>query len=196
MPNFFGQPMDLQVKPSAPYNPNQLFQQNGQQVSNWYDYIQQQTQNFGNQLFDFNSPLYQQFQSYLQKVTPGIGTNTLIAPLLASGASGDTSKNIANVRAQDLAQKRNEGINQTTQQFALGNLGQIPGLLGQFSGNLQNQQQQTYQNDLRNDANNGWNQVGGLVGNLAGMFNPLNFMKMGQGGGSGNVTGQGSGWRG
>lgn len=162
-------------------NPYQLFQQNGQ-VSNWYDYAQQQTQNYGNQLMDFNSPLYQQFQSYLQSVTPGIGTNTLMSPLLASGASGASAGNIAGVRAQDLAQKRNEGIKQGVQEFALGNLGQIPGLLGQFSGNLRGQQQITYQNDLRNDANNGWNQIGGFLGNLPSMF-LQQYMKMGQGGG-------------
>lgn len=174
--------LGVKFNPTPAYNPDQLFQQNGQQVPNWFDYSQQQTQNYGNQLIDFNSPLYQQFQSYLQSVTPGIGVNTLMSPLLASGASGDSAKNIANIRAGDLAQKRNESINQSVQSFALGNLSQIPGLLGQFSGNLQNQQNLTLQNDLRRDANSPLSGLGSLLG-LVGNFIP--------GLGSGGVSGGG-----
>ncbi len=174
--------LGVKFNPTPAYNPNQLFQQNGQPVSNFYDYSQQQVQNYGNQLMDFNSPLYQQFQSYLQSVTPGIGVNTLMSPLLASGASGDSAKNIANIRAGDLAQKRNESINQSVQSFALGNLSQIPGLLGQFSGNLQNQQNLTLQNDLRRDANSPLSGLGSLLG-LVGNFIP--------GLGSGGVSGGG-----
>lgn len=151
------------------YNPNQVFQQNGQQVTNWYDYAQQQVQNYGNQIFDFNSPLYQSFGAYLQKLYPGVGVNTLMSPLLASGASTTSAGNIAKVNANDILQKKNAAIKQTVEEFALGNYSQIPGLLGQFSSNLQNQQNVTLQNDLRSDQNSPLSGLGSLLGQLAGL---------------------------
>ena len=41
--------------------------------------------NLSDSLLDPKSKFYQQYASYLQKTTPGIGANTLLAPLMAGG---------------------------------------------------------------------------------------------------------------
>ena len=94
-----------------------------------------------NEVTDFNSPLYQNFRSYAQKSTPGIGVNSLIAPLKAGGLSTTGAKNIASSRMQELQTGRNEQISNAVTQFALGQQGQATGLLGLFSNNQNNYNQ-------------------------------------------------------
>ena len=55
------------------------------------------------QLTDFQSPLYQQYAAYAQKSTPGIGANTLLSPLMASGTGYAGGQAIANQKLQAMA---------------------------------------------------------------------------------------------
>ena len=122
------------------------------------------------QLLDFNSPIYQQYSQFLQKNTPQIGVNTLLAPLLAGGASYGGSQAIAGKRAQAMAGQRQDAIQTGVQGFALGNIGQGANLLGQQGNmgmgflNLGEQQRQFDQ------SNSPWGAIGGLLGGALGMF--------------------------
>ena len=90
---------------------------------------------------DFNSPLYQQYRGYIQKSTPGIGTDTLLAPLKAQGFSGTSAKNIAQNQAKNLQTGRNEQISNAVTEFAIGQQSQATGLLGIYSSNQNNYNQ-------------------------------------------------------
>ena len=93
-------------------------------------------QRFG-EVTDFNSPLYQQYANFAQRANPAIGQNSLLAPLLAGGASYGGSQVIAGQQRQDLLKDRTEALNTGVQQFGLGMQGQASGLLGLASGNAQ-----------------------------------------------------------
>ena len=60
------------------------------------------------QLTDFQSPLYQQYASYLQKTTPGIGVNSMLAPLMAGGTGYAGGQAIANQKVSALSKKRSD----------------------------------------------------------------------------------------
>ena len=96
-------------------------------------------------LLDPNSKFYQQYASYLQKTTPGIGANTLLSPLMAGGTGYAGGQAIANQKLQGLAGQRQDKINTGVQGFALGNVGLGANLLGQ-QANAYGQQANIYGN--------------------------------------------------
>lgn len=87
---------------------------------------------------DFQSPLYSQYRKFLQSSTPGIGLNSLLAPLMAGNVDYGTGQKLASQRSQEMAGQRNESINQGVQSFALGMQSQANPILGQMSGNYNN----------------------------------------------------------
>ena len=120
--------------------------------------------NLSSQLLDPTSKFYQQYASYLQKATPGIGTNTLLAPLMAGGTGYAGGQAIASQKATGFARERQDSVNKGVQGFAMGNINVGANLLGN-QGNLQlgyanlAEQQRQY-----NDQNSGWNQFFGTLG--------------------------------
>jgi len=98
---------------------------------------QKQLQERYKDVTNFGSPLYQQYRSFLEKATPQIGTNTLLAPLMAGGGNFGASQVQANALRDELGKERTDAINTGTQGFALGMQGQAGGLLGQFQQGAQ-----------------------------------------------------------
>jgi len=94
------------------------------------------------------SQLYQQHRQYLASATPQIGTNALLAPLMAGGGNQAASQLQAGALRDEYRGERNDFLNTSTRQFGLGMQGQANSLLGQlsnnaqFSGNLAEQQRQ------------------------------------------------------
>ena len=81
-------------------------------------------------LLNFQSPLYQQYASYLQKTTPGIGLNSMLGTLMAGGTGYAGGQAIAQQRLQSMAGQRQDKINTGVQGFGLGNIGTGASLLG------------------------------------------------------------------
>ena len=144
--------------------------------------------NLSKDLLDPSSKFYQQFASYLQKTTPGIGTNTLLAPLMAGGTGYAGGQGIASKKATGFARERQDKINSGVQGFALGNINVGANLLGQQAqsnlgyANLGEQRRQY------DDTNSGWNKFFNVLGQGAG-FLPGLF----GGGGAGGVGGYNTG---
>lgn len=90
-------------------------------------------------LTDFQSPLYQQFRKYLQMNTPVMGANTLLSQSIASGLGYAGGQNIANIKAQELMRQRQDNINQSVLNFALGNQSQVLNQIGQIGGSFAHQ---------------------------------------------------------
>jgi len=134
----------------------------------WSDFIRQL--GFANlsNITNFNSPLYQQYSQYLQKNTPQVGVNSLLAPLLAGGASYGGSQMIASQRANAMQGRRNDAIQQGVQGFAMNMQNQVMPQLGQIGGSFFQTQEQTMQQDAMNQANSPWGQIGGVLGGVAG----------------------------
>jgi len=147
----------------------------GLQAGQRYGDAQSQIQDRYSQITDFKSPLYQNYRSYLEKSSPQLGADQMIAPLLAGGGAYGGSQKIAQERSQAYNSQRNDAISKGVQEFALGNQGQATGLLGLYSSN-QNFKMQLDQNqkqfDEANDASFG-NQLLGLGGGLLSTFLPL-----------------------
>ena len=128
--------------------------------------------NLSDSLLDPSSKFYQQYASYLQKTMPGIGTNTLLAPLMAGGTGYAGGQAIASKKATGFARERQDNINKGVQGFALGNINVGANLLGQ-QGNLQlgnaqlNEQKRQY-DDQSSSA--GWSQLFSALGAGAGML--------------------------
>lgn len=128
-----------------------------------------------NSLLDFMSPFYQQYASYLQKNTPGIGANTLLAPLMAGGTGYAGGQAIAMQQAKAMQRQRQDGINSGVQGFALGNINIGAGLLGQQAnayGNIFSQLEQTrqFEKNLKSQSGSFWDQllnIGGMFGGNA-----------------------------
>lgn len=138
------------------------------------------------QLLDPNSQFYQNYQSYLQKTMPGIGVNTLLAPLMAGGVTYAGGQNIASAKATELNKERQDKINTGVQGFALQNIGAGAGLLGQ-QGNLGlgiaelNEQRRQYN---ETQSGNLLQSLGGILGTGLGLLNPFNLF----GGGKASAT--------
>jgi hypothetical protein len=145
-------------------------------------------------LLDFNSDFYKQYGNYLQKTTPGIGVNSLLAPLMAGGTGYAGGQAIAAKKAETFGKERQDKINTGVQSFALGNIGTGANLLGN-QGNLQlgyaelNEKKREYE-----DQNSGWNQFWGMLGQGTAFLNPFN--SNGGGGGTAVNNNSGSGVRG
>jgi len=100
---------------------------------------QEQQRRFAAQLADPQSEYYQQFRSYLGSVTPQIGTNALLAPLMAGGGNQAASQAQASALRDEYAGERNEFLNAATSGFASQNLGLAAGVQGQAAQNEMNQ---------------------------------------------------------
>lgn len=134
----------------------------------WEDFVRQLgITNLAN-ITDFNSPLYQQYRGFLQKSSPQIGVNTLLAPLLVGGASYGGSQAIAGKRAEAMNVQRNDAINQNVQGFALGLQNQVNPLLGQIENSFFQTRQLNQQNQAMKAANSPWGGIGSALGGLAG----------------------------
>jgi len=135
------------------------------QKGDWWNYNQALGYSHLANLTDMNSPMYQQYAKYLQKSTPGIGANTLLAPLMAGGASYGGAQAIASQRATAMAGQRQDKIQTGVQGFASAMQGQAGGMIGQLQGNLMNQQGLAEQRRQSNETP--WGQIGGALGSLA-----------------------------
>ena len=130
----------------------------------WEDFVRQLgITNLAN-ITDFNSPLYQQYSQFLNKNTPQIGVNSLLAPLLAGGASYGGSQAIAGKRAQAMAGQRQDAMNTNVQGFAMGMQNQVLPQLGQIGGSFAQSRQMDMQQQQINSANSPWGAIGGLLG--------------------------------
>jgi len=136
----------------------------------WEDYVRQLGFSNLENITDFNSPLYQQYAQYLQKTMPGIGANTLLAPLMAGGVGYAGGQAIVNQKVSALSKKRSDMINQGVQGFSLGNIGTGASLLGQ-QGQLGlgyaglSEQRRQY-----DDQNTWYNQIGNFLGQGAALL--------------------------
>ena len=135
------------------------------QKGDWWNYNQALGYSNLANITDFNSPMYRQYQEYLQKTTPQIGVNTLLAPLMAGGASYGGAQAIAGQRATAMAGQRQDKIQTGVQGFASAMQGQVGGMIGQLQGNLMSQQQLAEQRRQSNATP--WGQIGGAVGSIA-----------------------------
>ena len=125
--------------------------------------------NLSDSLLDPKSKFYQQYASYLQKTTPGIGANTLLAPLMAGGTGYAGGQAIAQQKLAGLSAQRQDKINTGVQGFALGNIGQGANLLNQqgqlglgYAGLAEKRRQ--FDNQPTD-----WRSIMGGVGSLAAM---------------------------
>lgn len=84
---------------------------------------------FGNQLTDFSSPFYQQYASYINKATPGIGTNAFLAPLMSSGGNYAGGMSQALTLRGNAMKQRQDTINTGLQGFSSQMMGMLPQLL-------------------------------------------------------------------
>ena len=149
----------------------------------WEDYMRQLGLSNIENITDFNSPLYQQYAQYLQKTMPGIGVNSLLAPLMAGGAGYAGGQSIANAKLQGMNRERQDKINTGVQGFAGSLQGQVMPQIGQIGQSFQNTMNRVSQEDMFNQQNSGWGLVGQTLGGLVGMANPMNLF--GGGGASG-----------
>lgn len=85
---------------------------------------------FAESLMDFSSPFYQQYRSYMGSMTPTLGTNAWLAPLIAGGGNYAGSQAQANILQQNYQKQRNDFLNTGTKGFAAGNIGTAGSLLG------------------------------------------------------------------
>jgi hypothetical protein len=154
-----------------------------QGMGSWEDLIRQLGFSNIENITDFQSPLYQEYAKYLQKTMPGIGVNSLLAPLMAGGVGYAGGQNIANQKLQGMNRERQDKINTGVQGFASSMQSQVMPQLGQIGNSFQNTMQRVSQEDMFNQQNSGWGLVGQTVGGLAGMFNPMSLF--GGGGASG-----------
>lgn len=101
-----------------------------------------------NELTDFNSALYGEYEKYLEGFLPNITPNQLLASPMAAGYSSGTSQKLAVERSQQLNTQRGEQVNRGVQEFALGAQGQANQVLNtmvqqsQFLASLREQQRQ------------------------------------------------------
>lgn len=141
----------------------------------WEDYIRQLGFSNVENITDFNSPLYQQYQQYLQKTSPQIGVNSLLAPLLAGGMSYAGGQNIASAKMNELNLQRQDKINTNVQGFAGSLQSQVMPQIGQVGNSFQNTMQRVSQEDMFNAQNSGVNAVMNTIGQFTGLLNPFNF---------------------
>lgn len=128
---------------------------------------------------DFNSPFYAQYRKYLQSAMPKIGTNAMLAPLMAGNVDYGTAQKLGSMRATEMQGQQNEAINKGVMGFGLEMQGQANPLLGQMGQNYfnimnywENQRQFNAELDQRKSENkqNWLGQGLGLIGGLGSMF--------------------------
>ena len=148
---------------------------------------------FAESLMDFSSPFYQQYRSYMGSMTPTLGTNAWLAPLVAGGGNYAGSQTQANILQQNYLKQRNDFLNTGVKGFAAGNIGTAANLLG-LQGNIGNTILQGQLAREQMDAQSGGflDFLGGILGTGLGMG--LNYLLPGSGsvakmaGGGGNIS--------
>jgi len=139
---------------------------------------------------NFQSPLYQQYASYLQKTQGGVGMNSLLAPLMAGGGGYTGGQAIAQQQMQGMNAQRQDKINTGVQGFAMNMQNNVMGQLGQIGDSFQNTLNRKMQEGIADQANSPFAQLGGMLGSLAGMFNPFQLgAAKSSGGGVGGYNG-------
>lgn len=139
-------------------------------------------------LLNFNSDFYKQYQSYLQKTMGGTGANSLLAPLMAGGVSYAGGQNLVAAKQKELAGQRQDKVNTGVQGFALQNIGMGGNLLGQQGGLGMQMNQLSEQRRQYDDQNSGWNKLFGVLGQGMGFLPGL----LGGGGNVGGYYGDGN----
>src|SRR5690606_10630029 len=135
----------------------------------WYDFFQQLNLDRFNEIADFNSPLYKAFGSYLNKTTPRMRTNSLLALSMANGGSYGGSQAIANEKAKQFETQRQDSINNAVNNSALGMQGSANALLSQGQG-TQMAMQQHGDNMNAQKGNEFWDTIKGILGMGTGAF--------------------------
>jgi len=143
-------------------------------------------------LLDFNSPFYQQFRSYMGSMTPTLGTNAWLAPLIAGGGNYAGSQAQANILQQNYQKQRNDFLNTGVKGFAAGNIGTAANLLG-LQGSIGNSILQGQLAREQMDAQSGGflDSLGSIFGTLGGLG--LNYLLPGAGSGASAALGAGGG---
>lgn len=154
----------------------------------WMDFMRQLGLTNLVNITDFNSPLYQQYRQYLQKTTPSVGVNSLLAPLLAGGASYAGGQNIAKIRADELNKERQDRINTGVSKFAMELQNQVIPQMGQVLGSFETTQANNLQREIAEMQSS--SSIGGSLGSLAG-FVAGNLLFPGVGGVVGAAMGGG-----
>lgn len=155
------------------------------QKGDYENYVKLMQQTMIANLTNFNSPMYQQYASYLQKNTPGIGVNSLLAPLMAGGTGYAGGQNIANQQLAGLNKERQDKINTGVQGFALGNINLTGNLLGQRANLQLGYDELKFKKEQEDNANSPWKAIGGLLGNALPMVANLFGAPLGSTGASG-----------
>ena len=149
----------------------------------WYDFFQQLNLDRFNELADFNSPLYKAFGSYLNKTTPRMGTNSLLALSMANGGSYGGSQAIANEKAKQFETQRQDNINNSVMNFALGMQGNANSLLNQGQNMQFNYQQHADNMNMQKNMNNNWgSQLLNMAATVGAQYLPLPRMRASQAG--------------
>ena len=100
---------------------------------------QERMRRFAEQLADPQSQYYQQFRKFLASATPTIGTNNLLAPLMAGGGNQAASGLQANALRDEYKGERNDFLNNATTGFASQGAGLAAGISQNLSSNEMNQ---------------------------------------------------------
>ena len=161
---------------NPPANPNQynsttnpFFQTApGMDPQDWYRTVQA---NISSGLLDPNSQFYQQYRKYLASVTPNIGTNSLLAPLMAGGGNQAASSLQANALRDEYKGERNDFLNSAVSGFASQN---IAGGLNALSGAQSSyHQQQALNAQVESQEGDFGDFLLGLVPSVFSFFNPF-----------------------
>lgn len=140
------------------------------QQGKWNDYMRQLGLTYLFNLTDMSSPLYQQFAQFQRNTMPGIGVNSLLAPLIASGIDFGTGQNIAQQRTQEFMRERSDTIGNSVRNFAMGMQNNVLPMLGQIGQSFFTQQELA-QRDKQIDAQNSpISSLAGFLGQLGAMF--------------------------
>jgi len=143
------------------------FNSNDPKFTQWEDFVRQLGfSNLAN-MTDFNSPLYQKYASYLQKTTPGIGANSLLAPLMAGGTGYAGGQAIAKKRMETFSKERQDKINTGVEGFGLNMQQNILSQLGQIGGSFAHTMDRTAEIDQANKTD--WGSIMKSIGMIGGI---------------------------
>ena len=137
----------------------------GEGKGTWEDYMRQLMFSNLNNMTDTNSPLYQQYARFLQKTTPGIGTNALLAPLMAGGTGYAGGQAIAQKKMETFGRERQDKINTGVSQFGLQMQDKIQSQLGMLGGSFAKTMDRTAETDQANKTD--WASIMKNVASLA-----------------------------
>lgn len=140
------------------------------QQGRWNDYIRQLGLSYLFNITDMSSPLYQQFAQLQRNTTPGIGVNTLLAPLLATGIDFGQAQNIAQQRASEFMRERNDTIGNSVRNFALGMQNNVLPALGQIGQSFFTQQELAQRDRAIDAQSSPFAQLAQMLGTFAGLY--------------------------